>query len=783
MNMAPIDPQALLKALAPLLGKTGAVKGEAEAKRITGLMKDASKLVSRCVYLQIFKTTTDTTVLQTFIKAGGWNVLNTWLQDAKNEDNVPLLIELLKVYVQMPVSVELLRQNSCAKTIKALGKATENTQLKGLADDIVDTWMKAIKGNKESNGDKKDDKDKKKKHHKSSHGDKSSHSDKSSHGDKSSPRGEKSSKHTHEKSSSSTKVDSKKSDSKQTNNKIHKQSSNDKNGVSNDTKNGENSKPRPKTVKSLPQKFRSHGLEEASAMKLLPKKKPVEVKDKLSVKRLIGNGTSSKEPPEKKHRPISPVQLPDKKIQLPNKPSPDTKGKIQLIPPKKLPPHELKESVGFMAALDVMVAPVVKKKKKATKQPPTPTSPNAPKVPSFYKDTLEDGGMSPTENGDSNSVTGDDASTLSSRRSSEEKMDTSEKEEEELVNGKKKKRVSWADDSKLRQMHYFEMNDDERVNVNRLKSFEELRNLERAKDKDVFKQAHVGGQNEDTTTMEFMRWYTPALIDGLTPPQNEPGCNSEEKKIQTEREATVLQAIYFNKAMIPDSPAEADPEAIEPNHHPKIIPLEDESNQEDEPYNPEDTHPVVDAPPMNTGLNLPPAIQGGVLSPELAQLVANMQQQQPNQQQMSSGESPTQGDITVNNVNKLLASMMGGQSSGGMSPNQEMMLTDKLKSMLEPFQGQLPPPGPGMMPPPGFMGIPPPGFPPFGMNGPPPGGMSPPHMHGPPMGMHGPPPGMRGPNPRGGRGGRWNNQGSRRQPKPCEHFMKGHFDPRVKSIN
>ena len=54
---------------------------------------------------------------------GAWEVLNTWLQEAKEEENHPVTIELLKVYRKLPVTVDILKTNKAAKTIKQLCKA------------------------------------------------------------------------------------------------------------------------------------------------------------------------------------------------------------------------------------------------------------------------------------------------------------------------------------------------------------------------------------------------------------------------------------------------------------------------------------------------------------------------------------------------------------------------------------------------------------------------------------------------------------------------------------
>lgn len=56
------------------------------------------------------------------LSSGAWGVLNNWLQESKDEDNFPFIVELLKVYRMLPVTVEILKTNNAAKTIKQLVK-------------------------------------------------------------------------------------------------------------------------------------------------------------------------------------------------------------------------------------------------------------------------------------------------------------------------------------------------------------------------------------------------------------------------------------------------------------------------------------------------------------------------------------------------------------------------------------------------------------------------------------------------------------------------------------
>ena len=64
-----------------------------------------------------------------FIEVGGWDLLNGWLDEAKSMDNQAFLIELLKLYQQLPVTVDLLKKTSCAKTIKSFSKGSDESKL------------------------------------------------------------------------------------------------------------------------------------------------------------------------------------------------------------------------------------------------------------------------------------------------------------------------------------------------------------------------------------------------------------------------------------------------------------------------------------------------------------------------------------------------------------------------------------------------------------------------------------------------------------------------------
>ena len=143
--------------------------------------------------------------------------------------------------------------------------------------------------------------------------------------------------------------------------------------------------------------------------------------------------------------------------------------------------------------------------------------------------------------------------------------------------GKRNKAIKWKPETKLVEVKYFDMDDEERVNVNKLK-FENMRAIESQMEKEAVKQKDM------QTELEHLEvtWYTPKRIDiGDTREPFTPGEGSEESKVQFAREKMVLEALYFNKAMTPPTPAEPDPETNPVRKEQLIIPLEDKEAGEE----------------------------------------------------------------------------------------------------------------------------------------------------------------------------------------------------------
>ncbi|KOC70522.1 Serine/threonine-protein phosphatase 1 regulatory subunit 10 [Habropoda laboriosa] len=109
------------------------------------MTKFSKKLVSKCIYIQILKTT-DTDLLSQFMGAGGWNLIHMWLTDGILAKNWALIQELLELLLLCPVDIERLKSNNCPKLIKGLSKEGSHQGVRVLASRLVEQWLKIVKG-------------------------------------------------------------------------------------------------------------------------------------------------------------------------------------------------------------------------------------------------------------------------------------------------------------------------------------------------------------------------------------------------------------------------------------------------------------------------------------------------------------------------------------------------------------------------------------------------------------------------------------------------------------
>ncbi|XP_051857924.1 serine/threonine-protein phosphatase 1 regulatory subunit 10 isoform X1 [Drosophila albomicans] len=145
--MPRIVPLQLLRCLRVLLDNNGGILSTVEVRRIAGLMtKYSKKLVSKCVYVQILKST-KTELLGDFMSVGGWGLVCTWLSDAIRTMNWPLVQEILELLLLSPVDVNRLKINSAPILVKGLCKDGGNEGVRILAKRLVEQWLKIVTEN------------------------------------------------------------------------------------------------------------------------------------------------------------------------------------------------------------------------------------------------------------------------------------------------------------------------------------------------------------------------------------------------------------------------------------------------------------------------------------------------------------------------------------------------------------------------------------------------------------------------------------------------------------
>ncbi|XP_053911634.1 LOW QUALITY PROTEIN: serine/threonine-protein phosphatase 1 regulatory subunit 10-like, partial [Cuculus canorus] len=583
MGSGAIDPKELLKGLDCFLGHNGEVKNMDSISKIFNLMKDAQKLVSRCIYLNILMQTRSQDILAEFIRIGGYKLLNTWLTAAKASNNVAFLQQILLTLQHLPLTVDHLKQNNTAKLVKRLSKSHDNEELRQLAAILVSDWMGVIRSHSSVQPAERDRKRR---------------------------REENKSKMVVQEKPQETKAEAKAEEVP------------------------EKKREKPKSLRTTAPshaKFRSTGLEMETPSSAPTKKmrsasgadkyglKPMPVK-RQNVSVLSGEAA----PAKKKYKPLNTAPNAAKEI------------KVKTIPPQ---PVEVPEPMEFCESRRISwkgkqrrqglhweLSPLV---------PPTGLAESSMDVRSM-ENPLESGPMA--------------------------------------KKARKKKTVSWAEEEKLCQYFYFEWDETERVNVNKMKGFGEAARWEMLKDWEAFETAR---RLSHDAMEEKVPWVYPRLLD-LPAPLVVPGSSSCERFIQAEREKGILQEIFLSKESVPDSPHEPDLESCEPLP-PKLIPLDEDCSAEEAVYpNTMDTSAASPAADASAGAKLLPI---------LANLMGSV----------GAGKSP-QGPVpaTTINVQEILTSIMGGPSPHKAEELLKQEYSEKIKHLLGNLQAQ--PTGPGGVP-------------------------------------------------------------------------------------
>uniref|UniRef100_A0A8U7NJB6 Protein phosphatase 1 regulatory subunit 10 n=1 Tax=Corvus moneduloides TaxID=1196302 RepID=A0A8U7NJB6_CORMO len=655
MGSGPIDPKELLKGLDCFLGRDGEVKTMDGISKIFSLMKDSQKMVSRCIYLNILLQTRAQDILAKFIRIGGYKLLNTWLTGSKAANNVPFLQQLLLTLQHLPLTVDHLKQNNTAKLVKQLSKSSDDEELRRLASILVSDWMGVIRSQSSSQPTERDKKKKK------------------------------------EENKSKTPVPEKPQEAK------------------NEAKSEEmpeKKREKPKSLRTTAPshaKFRSTGLELETPSLAPVKKLNSASSDKYSLKPVPVKRQSAPAAPgeaplaEKKYKPLNTAPNAAKEI------------KVKIIPPQPM------EGLGFLDALNSAPVPGIKIKKKKKVLSPTAAKPSpfegkpAPEPSTAKPSSPEPAAAEPMDT--------ERPGTPVPAIEVPEPMDTGSSEAggdskatdvpSEGGSGprrpRKKKSVSWPEEGRLREYFYFELDETERVNVNKIKDFGEAAKREMLKDRHAFETAR---RLSHDSMEEKVPWAYPKALE-LPAPLVIPGSGSRERFTQAERVKGILQEIFLSKESIPDSPHEPDPESYEPLP-PKLIPLDEDCSGEDGAY-PEGLDPGNSAASPEPGA-------GAKLPPVLANLMGSV----------GAGKGPPgPPQNTPINMQEILSSIMGGPSS---HKAEELLkqpdYSDKIKHLLGNLQAQ-PPGGPGGVPH-GLLGPGPMnGFPPPKMQHFPPGGPMP----------------------------------------------------------
>ncbi|NXV53603.1 PP1RA phosphatase, partial [Uria aalge] len=583
MGSGPIDPKELLKGLDCFLGRDGEVKSTEGITKIFNLMKDSQKMVSRCIYLNILLQTRAQEILAKFIRIGGYKLLNTWLTSSKASNNVPFLQQILLTLQHLPLTVDHLKQvrNNTAKLVKQLSKSSDDEELRRLASILVSDWMGVIRSQSSAQPTGEPPP--------APHLPPPPNPTPASHPLPVYFPPERDKKKRKEENKSKMPVQEKPQEAK---------------SEAKTEEMPEKKREKPKSLRTTAPshaKFRSTGLEmETPSLVPVKKMNSSSTADKYNLKPMpIKRQNVSSLPgdvpvAEKKYKPLNTAPNATKEI------------KVKIIPPQPM------EGLGFLDALNSAPIPGIKIKKKKKVLSPTAAKPSpfegkpAPETSSVKPSSPEPSAASEPMEQDRPGTpvpaveVPEPMETCSAEVSGDAKSGENATESGQLTKkGRKKKTVSWPEENKLREYFYFELDETERVNVNKIKDFEEAAKREMLKDRHAFETAR---RLSHDAMEEKVPWIYPKLLD-LPAPLVVPGSGSRERFTQAEREKGILQEIFLSK----ESPHEPDPESYEPLP-PKLIPLDEDCSAEEVAY-PEGLEAGAASPsPDPGGAKLPPVL-------------------------------------------------------------------------------------------------------------------------------------------------------------------------------
>ncbi|NXO01281.1 PP1RA phosphatase, partial [Rhinopomastus cyanomelas] len=259
----------------------------------------------------------------------------------------------------------------------------------------------------------------------------------------------------------------------------------------------------------------------------------------MAIKRQSVSMPGDAPPAEKKYKPLNTAPNATKEI------------KVKIIPPQPM------EGLGFLDALNSAPVPGIKFKKKKKVLSPTASKPS----PFEGKSTPDPSSAKPSSPEPSAAASEplepdrpgtpvpavevpEPMDTGSSEPGSDSKTSESAPEGSQgSRRNRKKKSVTWADESKLREYFYFELDETERVNVNKIKDFGEAAKREMLLDRHAFETAR---RLSHDAMEEKVPWVYPRPLE-LPPPLVLPGSGSRERFTQAERVKGILQELFLSK--------------------------------------------------------------------------------------------------------------------------------------------------------------------------------------------------------------------------------------------
>ncbi|KFD58904.1 hypothetical protein M514_00067 [Trichuris suis] len=147
MSLSSKDPHSatnLLHSLNSFLDKNGGIRDSAAVSDIVHSMDRVRDFRERFMYLQVLKTTNEDT-RKKLLQAGAWDLLLVWLTEGEQCQNWKFLSQLLELFIDLPVYVELLKKNSIPRIINRLSKRKDiSAEVRNLAVDIVSIWKDII---------------------------------------------------------------------------------------------------------------------------------------------------------------------------------------------------------------------------------------------------------------------------------------------------------------------------------------------------------------------------------------------------------------------------------------------------------------------------------------------------------------------------------------------------------------------------------------------------------------------------------------------------------------